>query len=194
MLDRAKAVGTCGPVRWQLADAMSLPFDDASFDVVACQFGAMFFPDKVRAFAEARRVLRRDGVLVFNVWDRIEENDFAHTVTKALAECFPADPPRFMARMPHGCFDRETILDDLAGGGFRAAPGFETMAARSRAASAWVPAVARCLGTPLRNEIEARSGASLVEATAARGDAIARRFGDGPVDGRIRARILTARR
>jgi len=97
MLDRAAATGTARPVTWQLADAARLPFDDASFDVVVCQFGAMFFPDKPRAFAEARRVLRRGGVLLFNVWDRVEENEFADTVTAALAGLFPSDPPRFMA-------------------------------------------------------------------------------------------------
>ena len=181
MLHRAAAVGTCRPVRWQPADATSLPFDDASFDAVVCQFGVMFFPDKVRAFAEARRVLRRGGALVFNVWDRIEENEFAYVVTAALANCFPADPPRFMVRTPHGYFDRKTISGDLASAGFDAAPGFETMAARSRAASARVPAAAYCQETPLRNEIEARCGTSLAQATAACTAEIARQFGDGTV-------------
>src|SRR5690349_2607472 len=50
MLDRAAAVGTERAVRWLQADAMRLPFDDASFDVVVCQFGVMFFPDKAHAF------------------------------------------------------------------------------------------------------------------------------------------------
>src|SRR5260221_2862751 len=96
MLDRAAAIGTARPVQWEQADATRLPFDDASFDVVACQFGVMFFPDKARAFSEARRVLRRGGVLLFNFWDRIEENEFAHIVTTTLADIFSADPPRFM--------------------------------------------------------------------------------------------------
>jgi ubiquinone/menaquinone biosynthesis C-methylase UbiE len=78
--------------------AARLPFDDASFDIVVCQFGVMFFPDKARAFAEARQVLRRGGTLVFNVWDRIEENEFAQVVTAALAGLFPADPPHSPAR------------------------------------------------------------------------------------------------
>jgi SAM-dependent methyltransferase len=108
-------------VTWQKADAMQLPFDDASFDVVACQFGAMFFPDRALAYAEARRVLRPGGTLVFNVWDRIEENEFADVVTDALAVVFPADPPRFMARTPHGYSDRQTIATDVANGGFNAA-------------------------------------------------------------------------
>lgn len=192
MLDRAAAVGTERPVQWQQADATRLPFDDASFDVLVCQFGVMFFPDKVRAFSEARRVLRRGGALLFNVWDRIEENEFAHTVTAALAGLFPADPPLFLARTPHGYSDLEAISRDLANAGFSAAPRFETMAARGRAASARVPAIAYCQGTPLRNEIEARSGGGLAEATSACTAAIAARFGEGPVDGKIQAHIVVA--
>jgi SAM-dependent methyltransferase len=193
MLDRAAAVGTRRPVQWQQADATRLPFDDASFDVVVCQFGVMFFPDKARAFSEARRVLRRGGALLFNVWDRIEENEFADTVTTALARHFSTDPPLFLARTPHGYFDRDAISGDLANAGFSASPHFETIAARSRAVSACVPAFAYCQGTPLRSEIEARSGSGLAEATSACAAAIAERFGDGPVDGKIQAHVVVVR-
>ncbi len=105
MLDLAASVGTSRPVEWRQADALELPYDKASFDAVVCQFGVMFFSDRARAFAEARRVLRRGGVFIFNVWDRIEDNEFALLVTEALAGLFPADPPRFMARVPHGYYD-----------------------------------------------------------------------------------------
>src|SRR4249920_2641392 len=96
MLDEAAAVGTTRPVEWRQADAMALPFPDREFDAVVCQFGAMFFPDKAKAFAEARRVLRPGGTFIFNVWDRISENEFADTVTAALETVFPKDPPRFL--------------------------------------------------------------------------------------------------
>jgi SAM-dependent methyltransferase len=191
MLDRAAAVGTPRPVRWQQADAMQLPFDAASFDVVVCQFGVMFFPDRPHAFREARRVLRPGGVFVFNAWDRIEENEFADVVTNALAALFPADPPRFMARTPHGYADRSLIAADLGAAGFTATPGIETVAARSRAACANVPAIAYCQGTPLRGEIQARSSASLGEATAVAEAALAARFGSGPVDGKIQAHVVS---
>ena len=84
MLDQAAARGTTRPVRWRQADAMALPFADGAFDAVVCQFGVMFFPEKGGAYAEVRRVLRSGGLFVFNVWDRIEENEFADTVTTAL--------------------------------------------------------------------------------------------------------------
>jgi SAM-dependent methyltransferase len=194
MLDMASATGTARPVQWQLADAMQLPFDDRMFDAVVCQFGAMFFPDKPKAFSEARRVLRTGGVLLFNVWDRIEENEFAQTVTAALESLFPEDPPRFMARTPHGYHDVPTIERDLEGGGFASPPHIHTVAARRRASSPRIPAIAYCQGTPLRNEIEARKESRPGEATEAAADAIARRFGPGPVDGKIQAHVVAIER
>jgi SAM-dependent methyltransferase len=191
MLDQASAVGTKRPVEWRQADAMQLPFGDGSFDAVVCQFGAMFFPDKAKAFSEARRVLRSGGVFLFNVWDRIEENEFADVVTTALESMFPVDPPRFMARVPHGYHDHSTIERDLEEGGFVSSPTFSTVAARSQATSARIPAIAYCQGTPLRNEIEARDAARLGEATDVAARAIARRFGPGTVDGKIQAHIVT---
>ncbi len=194
MLDQAAAAGTTRAVEWRQADAMQLPFGDAMFDAVVCQFGVMFFPDKPKAFAEARRVLRPGGVFIFSVWDRIEENEFADSVTTALEAVFPGDPPRFLARTPHGYRDCGTIVQDLAQGGFVASPQIATVAARSRAESPRVPALAFCHGTPLRNEIEARDASRLGEATDMAAELIARRFGRGAVDGKIQAHIVTVER
>jgi SAM-dependent methyltransferase len=191
MLDQAAAAGTKRTVEWRQADAMQLPFEDGTFDAVVCQFGIMFFPEKSKAFSEARRVLRPGGTYIFNVWDRIEENEFADTVTTALRSLFPGDPPRFMARTPHGYHDRRTIEQDLAKGGFTRSPAFDTVAARSRAASPRVPAIAYCQGTPLRNEIETRDPSRLDEATDIAAAAIGKRFGRGAVDGKIQAHIVT---
>lgn len=191
MLDLASEIGTRRPVEWRQADAMQLPFPNDTFDAVVCQFGVMFFREKSRAFSEARRVLGSGGVFIFNVWDRIEENEFADAATTALESLFPEDPPRFMARTPHGYYDRSTIERDLENGGFTASPQFSTVTARSRAESSRVPAIAYCQGTPLRNEIEARDASRLGEATDLVAEAIARRFGRGAVDGKIQAHIIT---
>jgi ubiquinone/menaquinone biosynthesis C-methylase UbiE len=85
-----------GRIKWRQADALALPFEIAAFDLVCCQFGAMFFPDRISGYREARRVLKPGGHFLFSVWDRIEENVFADDVTNALAEIFPNDPPRFL--------------------------------------------------------------------------------------------------
>ena len=115
-------------------------------------------------------------------------------VTAALEPVFPADPPRFLARTPHGYHDRRAIERDLANGGFAGPVRFDTVAARSRAASPRIPALAYCQGTPLRNEIEARDAARLGEATDVAAEAIARRFGRGSVDGKIQAHIVMVER
>lgn len=191
MLDEAAAVGTAQPVRWQQADVMALPFPGGEFDVVVCQFGVMFFPDKPKAFSEARRVLKPGGVFIFNVWDRISENEFADIVTTALADAFPEDPPRFLARTPYGYHDRFVIERDLAAGGFTKSPRWATVAARSRAESARVPAIAFCQGTPLRSEIEMRDESRLGEATDIAAAAIVEKFGTHSVDGKIQAHVVT---
>ncbi len=194
MLDRASATGTVRPVQWQQADATQLPFGDGMFDAVICQFGMMFMPDKSKAFAEARRVLRIGGVLLFNVWDRIEDNEFAQTVAAALESLFPDNPPRFLARTPHGYYHVPTLERDLAGGGFTLPAQIHTVAERSRAASPRIPAIGYCQGTPLRNEIDACRESRPGEATDAAAEGIARRFGPGPVDGKIQALVVAIER
>jgi SAM-dependent methyltransferase len=194
MLEHASALDIDRPVEWRQADAMQLPFDRGAFDAVVCQFGVMFFPDKAKAFSEAFRVLAPGGVLLFNVWDRIEDNEFADVVTAALERLFPEEPPRFLARTPHGYHNRSTIERDLRSGGFVEPPRVDTVTARSRASHHRIPAIAYCQGTPLRNEIEARAPGGLAEATDLAAEAIALRFGREPVDGKIQAHIVTVGR
>ena len=191
MLQVAQTLGTARPVTWRQADAMQLPFPDGAFDVVVCQFGAMFFPDRPQAFAEARRVLAPGGRLLFSVWDRVETNDFTFVVSQAVTALFPDDPPGFLEQTPHGYHDMAAIRRDLAAGGFEAQATIEAITLRSRAGSPDAPAIAFCQGTPLRNEIEARRGATVAEATDAATRAIAARFGHGAVDGRIQALVVS---
>ncbi len=194
MLEQAKSLGTARPVAFRVADAMQLPFDDGSFDAVVIQFGVMFFPDKPKAFAEAARVLKPGGWLLFNVWDAIEHNELADTVTFALESMFPKDPPRFMVRTPHGYHDAARIAQDVTAGGFDHAPSIVTMTARSKAESARIAAIAYCQGTPLRSEIESRDPAGLEQATDIATKAIEKRFGPGPIDAKIQAHVIAVER
>jgi ubiquinone/menaquinone biosynthesis C-methylase UbiE len=194
MLDQAALVGTARSVEWRQADVFRLPFPDDAFDMVACQFGVMFFPEHAKAYAEIRRVLRSGGKFLFNVWDRLDQNEFAETVTRALAELFPQDPPRFMDRVPHGYYDYSTIQHDLVEGGFSKPADISTVTARSSAGSARIAAMAHCMGTPLRNEIESRDATRLDEATACAAEAIERRFGSGVVTGKIQAHVICVER
>jgi ubiquinone/menaquinone biosynthesis C-methylase UbiE len=194
MLDRAKAQqARDGRIEWKQADALDLPFEDQSFDIVACQFGAMFFPDKVQGYRQARRVLRPGGRFLFAVWDRISENEFADTITEALAAMFPDDPPLFLARTPHGYHDADRIRADLHAAGFSDI-SIKAVEHRSKASSPRDPAIGYCQGTPLRNEIEARDASRLQAATEHAAEALAKRFGPGEIDGRIRALVITAAR
>ena len=191
MIDYAASQqGPDARITWRQADALALPFDDGSFDLALCQFGAMFFPNRVAGYREARRVLKRGGHFLFNVWDRIEENVFADDVTKALATLFPKDPPRFLARTPHGYHDRALIARDLEKAGFSHIT-IETRAETSRAASARLPATAFCHGTVLRTEIEARGG-KLNEATDAATAALEAKHGSGEVAAKIQAHVIQA--
>jgi len=192
MLEQAASAGTTRPVEWQKADAMQLPFPDESFDAVVCQFGVMFFPDKAKAFAEARRVLKPGGIFIFSVWDRMEDNDFGRLAHLAQESVFPADPPRFLARVVFGHHDRGALTRALVDGGFTAAPQVDTVVARSQASSPRIAAFAWCQGTPLRNEIEARDASRLEEATDAAAELIAKHFGHSAVDGKIQAVVITA--
>lgn len=176
-------------ITWRQADAMALPFEDAAFDLVCCQFGAMFFPNRTSAYREAKRVLKPGGHFLFNVWDRIEENVFADDVTNALAKFFPNDPPRFLARTPHGYNDTALIRSDLEAAGFSHVV-IETRAEQSRASSPRIPAIAYCQGTPLRNEIEARG--KLEAATDHAAAALTARHGSGAVAAKIQAHVIVA--
>ena len=194
MLDRAASMQSPDSrIEWRQADALNLPFADNSFDAVVCQFGVMFFPDKVAGYAEARRTLRPGGKFLFNVWDRIEANEIAYTVTEAAAAVFPADPPRFLARTPHGYHDIELISHEMKKAGFSAV-SISTVEKVSTAPSPRHAAIAFCQGSPLRNEIEARD-AKLLSAVIDRATlAISARYGTGAVSGKIRAHIVTGSR
>ena len=178
-------------IKWLKADALALPFENAAFDLVCCQFGAMFFPDRSSGYREAKRVLKSGGHFLFNVWDRIEENVFADDVTNALAKMFPNDPPRFLARTPHGYHNTALIRRELEEAGFSRV-AVETRAEQSRASSPRHPAIAYCQGTPLRNEIEARDAGKLEAATNFAASAIANRHGSGEVAAKIQAHVIVA--
>jgi SAM-dependent methyltransferase len=151
----------------------------------------MFFPDRPAAYREAKRVLKPGGHFLLSVWDRIEENVFANDVTNALARMFPDNPPRFLARTPHGYHDTPLISSELNNAGFSHVV-IETKAEQSRASSPRVPAVAYCQGTVLRNEIEARAPGRLEAATDEATSAIAARHGSGEVAAKIQAHVIMA--
>ena len=191
MLDVAAGKIHAGHVTWQQADAQSLPFPDASFDVVICSFGVMFMPDKLAAYAEARRVLRPGRRFLFTVWDRLDANPLSQIANDTVGGMFPDDPPQFMARTPFGHSDKARLESDLRAAGFLRV-AIETVARESDIASAEGPAMGLTQGTPLRGEIEGRDGARLAEATQATAAAFRGRYGDGAFRAPLQALVVEA--
>lgn len=168
---------------------MDLPFADAQFDLVACQFGAMFFPGKHAAFAEIRRVLVDGGAFVMNVWDTLDKHDFQAALVAGVHSAFPDDPPTFMESLPHGCADVDAVVADLAAAGFQAVT-VDSVTLQGPA-SARQLAEGYCRGTPVRAEIEARG--ELTAATDVVAQEMERRLGTGGVTGRMTAWVVEAR-
>ncbi|MFO1130966.1 MAG: class I SAM-dependent methyltransferase [Hyphomicrobiales bacterium] len=192
MLDIAAAKLASRRLRMRSCNAQELPFDDQSFDAVVCQFGAMFFPDKLTAYREARRVLRPGGTYFLSVWDDLESNPFAAVVHEMVANAFPDNPPEFFRRMPHGYHDVAVITATLASAGFGTVHS-ERLTLPCRAPSAQHVAVAMCQGTPLRPEIEQRAPGRLDEVTDKVATALGQSFGKGPVATTMRAILFEAR-
>jgi SAM-dependent methyltransferase len=182
-----------GRVRFAEADALNLPFDDSSFDLVACQFGAMFFPDKVRGHAEARRVIGDDGHYLLAIWDAIDRNPLTEATQRVLIGAFPDNPPLFMREGPFGYADPLRIETDLHDAGFDTIE-IETVELRSRCASAHEAAMALCYGTPMGVELDEREPGSLERVFPRVEQALARFEGPDGIDAPMSAHIVTATR
>jgi ubiquinone/menaquinone biosynthesis C-methylase UbiE len=191
MLDLAATRLQAPNVKWQQADAQALPFEDAQFEAVVCQFGVMFLPNKQAAYREALRVLKPGGRFVFNVWDRLDANPISQIVSDTVARQFPDNPPRFLERTPFGYSDPDLIRDELREAGFERVE-IEPVEKISRAPSPREPAIGLCQGTPLRSEIEARAPDRLEQVTDKAAEAIAAQFGPSSIENQMRAYVATA--
>jgi SAM-dependent methyltransferase len=179
-----------GPT-WLPADAQCLQFRDASFDMIVCQFGVMFFPDKAKAFTEAARVLRPDGVFVFTVWDTVNTSHFPAALVAGLAEVIPDSPPDFLVRIPHGYHDPDQIRLDVTAGGL-VVESIERLVLRGTASSARVIAEGFCYGTPLRFALQERGDIELF--TEALAEQMTVQLGAGPVEGDLAGYVVSVRR
>lgn len=152
MLDVAATRVDSSKVDFRQADALDLPFADSSFDLVVCQFGVMFYPDKVRGGSESRRVLHEGGHYLFAVWDRIDRNGLSHLANESLREQFPDNPPRFMERGPFSYYEPDWIERDLHAAGFEQVE-LETVELTSRSPSAEEGARGLVYGSPMGVEL-----------------------------------------
>ena len=191
MLDiAARRIGS-QKVSFAQADAQSLPFPDGGFDLVVCQFGIMFMPDKVGANAEARRVLRDEGRYLLVIWDRVERNLATKAVGEAVAQLFPDDAASFYERIPFRYHDPAIIEHDLLAAGFKDIE-FETVELRSRAPSAAEAATGLCQGSPMRAEIEKHGPDALARAAECAEQALRQFEGPEGFDAPMSAHVVTA--
>lgn len=178
-------------IRYQAADAQDLPFEDLSFDLMVCQFGVMFYPDKLAANREAFRVLRAGGRYLMVIWDSLDKNPASKAIHEAVAAEFPSDPPAFLARVPFGYADLEMVTADLMAAGFDDLE-FETVGHRCTAPSALEAAAGMCQGSPLRSEIEARDHSALERVTEAAAKALQQFEGPSGLDAPMSAHVVIA--
>jgi len=173
MLNVAKSKFEAGEsVRFEQIDAMTIPYDDSTFDVLTCQFGVMFFPDKVRSFREALRVLRPWGSYVFNVWGPWDSNLFGRVVHESVEQFFPDNPPEFY-RVPFSYHDTEEIRDSLREAGFSEVEAVHVpLTSPIRSAESFARGL--IFGNPIYDEVIERGGdaeaicAAVSEAVGAR--------------------------
>jgi ubiquinone/menaquinone biosynthesis C-methylase UbiE len=191
MIEYARGWVDFPQIDWREADAQALPFDDGDFDLVVCQFGVMFFPDRAGAHREARRVLRKTGRYIFSVWDHLERNPAVEALHAAVSACFPADPPRFIERTPYGYSDTERIRHDALSGGFHEVE-VETIS-QQKETTARDLAIGFCQGSPLRNEILARDPDGLNRVTEQVEAALVATFGAAPFTAPFQAHVVTAK-
>ncbi len=172
-------------VELRTANAMSLPFEDSSFDAVVCQFGIMFFPHKRDSMLEVARVLKPGGHYLFNVWDTYEHNHLAQVVTQTLARIFPEDPPRFFD-VPYGSCNIDEYKAMLGETGFGDVE-IAVLPRISECPGARDVAMGYIMGTPVRSEIAQRNPDILDDITDAVEQDIAQAFGHGAVSEKMQA-------
>ena len=190
MIDHARQAVTTPGIVWQQADAQSLPFADASFDVVVCQFGFMFLPDKVQGFREARRVLATDGLLLANVWSSLAENPYALAIHEMLARRFPTDPPTFL-ETPYG-YRVTSLLEDMEKAGWEGVEVTE-LVFQSASPSARSFATGFALGSPLTHDLVVR-GADPEVIAAELEQTLVPLGGNEPFLAELSAAVITAAR
>jgi ubiquinone/menaquinone biosynthesis C-methylase UbiE len=191
MLDFARKKMKADPeIAWELADAQALPFQDGAFDAVVCQFGAMFFSDTEKAFAEAYRVLAPGGAFHFSVWDRLETNPLGACGRDVLKTFFTGRLPESL-KLAYALCDVPPLAAQLLACGFRTV-GHDVVQFPCETPSARAFSHAYVYGSSVRSALAAMDAGTAERLEAALCSGIASRFGDAPVKSHMQAVLFTA--
>ncbi|MEV5607406.1 class I SAM-dependent methyltransferase [Streptomyces sp. NPDC052225] len=195
--DLNEAMVTCGQAKepraqWRQADAQDLPFEDGAFDLVLCQFGVMFFPDRPTAYAQVRRVLAPGGRFLFSSWGPLASHGFGAAFQAALEHAMPEGVPAFLPRLPHGYSDPAVVEADLAAAGLTLVDTAEQVTLEGVAESAASVATGFFTGTPVSAALADRDDADSLRAAVTR--EMTDQLGTGPVTAPMTATVYTARR
>src|SRR5215210_7135224 len=185
-------VGRDAKLEWKVADLMELPFPAEMFDVVVCQFGVMFVPDKERTLAEAHRVLRPGGRFLFNVWDSLAKNDFSRIAHETIVASTAPEPIRFF-EPPYGSFDQSAMRGWLEAAGFKEI-SVTVVPIAGESPSAADAARGLVQGTPVVVALKNRGGTQIEPLTEKVTAALERELGKAPCRGRMQALVWEATR
>ena len=177
-------------IDWQIIDFNQIPFNDDSVDVVVCCFGYMFAENKVKAFAEAQRVLRTGGTLILSTWDKLEYNEasqvFRTTVKKYFGDSLPET-----YKIPFSMHDPDAIKEQLHRAGFSKVTT-EVVKKNAVCGSAKVAAFGLVHGGSIYDEIMKRNPAWLDEITSIVENELGEKYGVAPMVAPMRAIICQA--
>ncbi|MGX1364988.1 SAM-dependent methyltransferase [Streptomyces canus] len=177
--------------QWRQADAQALPFEDGGFDLVVCQFGVMFFPDRTAAYAEVRRVLAPRGQFLFSSWGPVASHGFGAAFQNALEEAIPDGTPTFLPEVPHGYTDPVQVTADLEAAGLTVT-GTEEVTLEGVAESAASVATGFLTGTPVSAALQTHQDLQALQAAIAQH--MTDHLGSGRVTAPMTATVYTARR
>lgn len=193
MIDFAIQHHGVGPgVCYEQADALALSYEDNQFDAVVCQFGIMFFPDKLKGLEEMRRVLKPGGLLVFNVWDSLRVNRFAAFALETIGEFFEDDPPSFL-EVPFGFYDTDVIKALMVDVGLVKVT-MDIVSAQIQLADSMTPARGLIAGNPTIVEIRDRATTDEETVIAALAKTLASAYGPEIIRIPIQEIVFTAQK
>jgi len=177
-------------INWQTADAQQLIFPDQSFDLVVCQFGLMFMPDKMKAVSEIFRVLKKGGRFLVSTWDKIENNGVIHIGNQIICSYFPENPPSFY-RVPFSLSQPDQIETLLVAAGFKNVKA-EAVEKQGVSPSAHEAAIGIVEGNPIYGHIVAKDPKLVDKIRSAVEQKIAEHYGDRPLKSPLRAWVFQA--